>query len=378
MTENNDTHGHSVIGVEIINALKKLWEGHFSPENLPLIEIGLRALMVSKTLSQSYINNEAILGPQRGLPDGELFDDGVLDYEFKPSTWIPPQVSLPPEEHGYLEEFVEKRISEMFIPLIPKSVKHWGEVDDLYRKWYQGCDDGFSNDEDGWARYEHGEVNKLGNILRDTPEHAAYLVKLARAGVDVYSVHPVAKVTSEFIFSEWPRKIFDKLDQEYTTAMREIRGPGIAVELPPLTALVLSKASHRSEIPQIIVNIRDEYNESRNELWSLLGQMWNRPTVKEQIEVLRVLTAAADGLFQAAFPERVDALSLGLDLARISPAGIAKGLQTLREHDLPKKRVAAVSFSKKLSIDLRKNLANHREVLKRHLTLSEYHDFGLS
>ena len=378
MNENRNTHGHSVIGKEITEALKTLWEGPTSPGDLPLIEKGLRALMVSKTLSQSFINNEWSMGPSGELPDGEPFDDGVLDYEFESSTWKPPHVSLPPEEHGYLENFIDQRISEIFIPMIPQGVKHWGQVDDLYRKWYSGGKDDFSNDDEDWSEFEHGKVNRLGSILRDTPEHAAYLVSLARAGVDVYSVHPVAKVATEFVFHEWPRKIFEKLDQEYRKEMRELRGSGIAVDLPPLTAMVLSRAGHRDEIPQTIVNIRDEYSESRTELWNLLGQMWNCTTVKEQIEVLRTLTAAADNLFKAAFPERIDVLSLGLDFARISPAGIAKGLQTLREHDAPKARVAAVSFANKLANDLRKHLVNHRKALKRHLTLREYHDFGLS
>lgn len=203
------------------------------------------------------------------------------------------------------------------------------------------------------------------------------MVSTFRAGLDVYTDSPLGRLCKEFIFSRWPSLVFESFDKDYRTVIRELRGPGCAIDLPPVTALVLSRAARRQLIPQTIRELRDEYEEDRNKLWTQLGDMWKADSLRDQVEIFRSLSDATRSIFKAAYPERYDVLSLGLDFANLSPSGVTAGLKRVRERNLPSAKVRAVSFAERLSKDFRRNLLGSKKILRRHLTLSEYHDFGL-
>src|SRR5258707_1151323 len=53
-------------------------------------------------------------------------------------------------------------------------------------------------------------------------ESANYLVRCHRTGFLVYSDTPTARICNTFLFSEWPRKLFEGMSAEYDAAVREI------------------------------------------------------------------------------------------------------------------------------------------------------------
>lgn len=150
----------------------------------------------------------------------------------------------------------------------------------------------------------------------------------------------------------------------------------MGVNLPPLTALLLSRASLRSLIPEALRDLREEYKGDRDRLWKMLSEMWKAPTVEGQIRVLRKLEGAATALFKASFPERVDALSVALTATKLIQGDVIGPLEKLRAWNQPKARVGAVSFAAKLSSDLRKHLLNQREIMRRHFTAAELRELG--
>lgn len=174
------------------------------------------------------------------------------------------------------------------------------------------------------------------------------MVSIHRSGYQVFSSDPLSKICEQHIFSTWPCKIFEDASLNYQKISRELRGPGLSVDLPMITAIVLSRAKSRDLIPRAIVDLREEYERPRNQLWELLIQMWTESSFAQQKKMLNKLQAASQSIFPAALPERFDVISLALDLSKFSIDGITTGLKELRKRDLPKVRVSAVSFAKKL------------------------------
>jgi hypothetical protein len=108
----------------------------------------------------------------------------------------------------------------------------------------------------------------------------------------------------------------------------------------------------------------------------MLSEMWEAPTFKGQIKVLRKLEGAATALFKASFPPSIDALSVALTATKAITGDVVSPLEKVQSWNQPRARVGAVSFASKLSSDLRKHLLNQREIMRRHLTPAELREFA--
>ena len=150
-----------------------------------------------------------------------------------------------------------------------------------------------------------------------------YLVECHRSGYCIYGRGPLVDLCQEHIFSKWPNHLFENLDKEYKEFTELTRGQATAVSLPPLTALILSRAPRRQDIPMIIRGMREEYEESRMELWERIEQMWSAPNAREQARIPQELQGASEHLFKAALPEKVRALTIATELSKLSPSGVA-------------------------------------------------------
>jgi hypothetical protein len=203
------------------------------------------------------------------------------------------------------------------------------------------------------------------------------VVECHRSGLCVFGEGPVARFANQHLFSHWPNALFNRLDEEYREFARAVRGPGVGIELPILTALVLSRASRRDEIPVTIRDIRDSYASDRTALWELLDQMWFARTAREQMRALQILNQAADSIFDAAFPKKFRALSVGWELGKLSLAGAVGAFKTVVDHNEPRLQVSAVSFANQLANDLHHFLLANHSILQRHLTPSERRAFGM-
>ena len=55
--------------------------------------------------------------------------------------------------------------------------------------------------------------------------------------------------------------------------------------LPPLVGIVMSRAKHRKQIPEVIRDMRTEYGEARDKLWDLFKNAWG---TYEQLRYVRI------------------------------------------------------------------------------------------
>jgi hypothetical protein len=382
--------GLAIIDKRMIDIWETLWGGPLDPSNLEVIELVTRAFLVHPYLTVSEVQN--ITFNKDGRPIS-LFDDYTplsdtcLQHAFCEQDKELPFVTISNEESTYLESTAVHALREKLLAILPSSLtslKTKWQVYEFINLWYLGYNVAECTE-------IAQDVEEFGPLVLDhekfTPDSlkahrlwhhdalgdAQYLVGCHRAGFTIYGVSPIYKVCLQHIFSKWPMHLFESLGRQFGEESRLIRGLGLGVTLPPVTALVLSRAKKRDDIPDVLFELRDEYKTSRDTLWEMLDKMWHTKTFLQQTKILRTLTDAADSIFPAAFPERFDVLSLGIS----ATSGVSSILTTIREYDRPRARVTAVSFAAKLSNDLRKNLFNCRHLISRHLTKLERRQFGM-
>jgi hypothetical protein len=387
-----DGIGCCVLERPLLNTLERLWEGPLSPADLPRIEKSLRAMMVGQTLVVSRVHDPWAMvdmraGPERGsLAESEAFGDHLLDYEFIAPTEPHPHFAIVDGREGaFLERTVLDSIRAEALASVPKWVSRTGQFYAFLDAWYMGGkvsqsdvahrENARYSDEEYRKPFEPDDCGGHTVFHRGPAEHAAYLVGCHRAGASVFGDSPVARHCATHVFSKWPEELFRTLDENYETVAAQLRGPGIAVIVPPILAILLSRTHSREQIPATIRELRDEYEKGRRELWEIMVEMWSAPLVKGQIKVLRRLEGASRSLFAASFPEAIDVLSLGVSLAPLSLGGVGNAARILLDREKPKSRVAAVGFAEKLAGDIRK-MGNARSILRRHLTDAELEDFG--
>jgi hypothetical protein len=266
----------------------------------------------------------------------EAIGDGVLDYEFQHPAQPHSVLKLDVDERESLEALVQSDLIAAARSALPKWVKSYGQAHAYLDAWYRGdppylCAQ-FAKDEGthgppgdpelgipdprtafDWDRSPHPIV--AGG---EAASHAAYLVGAHRLGHTVFGDSPIAQVCAKHVFSEWPTKIFQAMGTDYATIARSVRAPGgVAIELPPLLALVLSRAERRAEIPFAIRELREQYDDVRRKLWRMLEKMWKAPTLSEQLKIARALNGAAGAVVAAAFPERLDVLDMAIGVSQM-------------------------------------------------------------
>lgn len=381
--------GMAVLEPAMCDALALLWEGPLDPSKLEAIECTLRAFLLCSALSLSQFQ-----GPDTGVLEGsrleieyeQPFGDQFLDYEFIDPTIETPRIAIDYKESGFLHSFVHKEIVRQALNVLPGWIKHAGHARKFLHCWYDGqplneCEKSARDYELEPIDYDYDIINNpetdIGLMLDASFEHAKYLVECHRAGLQIYGNAPIHKVCQIHIFTLWPNELVKSLDEDYKKTLREIRGPQIAFDIPPLTMLLLSRANSRYRIPETLRDLREEYERPRQKLWKMLLEMWEADKLSDQIKILRTLKKAADNIFAAAFPEKKDILSIGLGLSQMTPSGLASALSILKEHDKPNASVAAVSFAAKLAKDMRESLLNSPKILRHHFSKAELQSFGV-
>ena len=391
---------HSLVHVSLLHSLERLWDGPLTPFDLQRAEMALRALFVTPNLSVLRVTGPWESGgydsPAELMSDSRIstpFDDHLLDYEFSELNPAINRPTLPADEKDFLDNLIKEGFNKELAAVLPDWLRTVGEAHTFIDLWYEGCSvseceqalrlglvsDAWADERTPFNKTEYLAEGGYGHVLFHMPPRfdAQYMVECHRAGLCVFGEGPIARLANEHLFSQWPNALFDRLDEEYRKFARAVRGPGVGIELPVLTALVLSRANHRNNIPETIRDIRESYTPDRTALWERLEQMWYARSAGEQMRSLQGLEKAAESIFKAAFPQKFRAISVGWELGKLSPAGVVGAVKAVMDHNEPRLQVSAVSFAEHLANDLHHFLQSNHAILQRHLTASERRNFGM-
>lgn len=381
--------GASLVEPTLLRTFETLWEGSLKPESLADIERCLRAFLVSPRLMVGRVDVSTLDElSHRADPNcfEEPFGDHLLDYEFEHPANPQPFKRLEEEENHFLRDLIYMEA----LTALPAWISTQGEALAYWHAWFDGaeqdaCVTAALNQRPELEHYHalfpekfrgRDSIVLFRSVRPELWAHATYLVASHRAGMLLFGCSPIARLCAKHLFSAWPEKLFEKFGEQFRMSAEALRGPGTGLNLPPLISLVLSRADKRYDIPTAILELREEYRASRNQLWEILHEMWFAPTFSGQMKVLRKLESASESIFESAFPDATDGISLGITAVRVVTGDLAAGLERLQEKDQARSRIAAVSFARKLSDSLRKDLLTQTTLLRRHLSKAELHAFG--
>jgi hypothetical protein len=92
---------------------------------------------------------------------------------------------------------------------------------------------------------------------------------------------------------EYPLALFDDLDKEWQTFIREIEKDGLGVVVPPVLAIVLTRCARLDAIPAIMSDLRQEWAGARSKVWRLLDELGRCRTLGEATEIRKELADAS-------------------------------------------------------------------------------------
>jgi hypothetical protein len=90
-----------------------------------------------------------------------------------------------------------------------------------------------------------------------------------------------------------PERLFDQLDESWQTFGKEVAEYGLELRIPPVLGIVLSRCARRDAIPDILLDLRNEWASARAKVWDRLDSLRNVRTLEEAAQIRLELKAAS-------------------------------------------------------------------------------------
>jgi hypothetical protein len=94
--------------------------------------------------------------------------------------------------------------------------------------------------------------------------------------------------------SQIPQNLFARLDAGWTNMVRELDQGDAGVVVPPFLAILLNRTARRDAIPQILVDLRAEYEAARIRLWDSIRALKEARTLAQLGEIRGELQRAGE------------------------------------------------------------------------------------
>jgi hypothetical protein len=162
--------------------------------------------------------------------------------------------------------------------------------------------------------------------------HVEYLQRIAGVISDGGSALVAGDFGREAIdrAAEYPAKLFDKLDADWQAFARATDAGDVGIVVPPVVAILLTRAATRDALPTVLADLRDELADARRKVWRLLAELKGVHTLADAAKIKRELEAASAAMSPASpetpgRPTRVLWNLVGSALSGAVTAGVAHG-----------------------------------------------------
>jgi hypothetical protein len=183
---------------------------------------------------------------------------------------------------------------------------------------------------------------------------------------------------------QFPEKVFKKLDDSWA---QEVSGMsvGLNIRIGPFLSIVLSRANNRSDIPKVVLELREELVKNRKELWELYDLLLTEKRSAVAVKNIQKLDQAIQNIIPACFQKKERPFSLlwntsfavGNFLAG-NPLPILKYAgDFLLNKDKSFSHVSTIGITKKLTKEIKSIDESLINQLHRHLSLAELNKLGL-
>jgi hypothetical protein len=92
---------------------------------------------------------------------------------------------------------------------------------------------------------------------------------------------------------KFPMTLFNDLDTSWQDYAGKLDQEGIALRIPPVLGIVLTRCAHRDAIPGVLFDLRNEWKQARKKVWDLLDSLRSAGTLDEGMKIHRDLTDAS-------------------------------------------------------------------------------------
>jgi hypothetical protein len=94
--------------------------------------------------------------------------------------------------------------------------------------------------------------------------------------------------------SQPPEDLFAQLDREWTELVRSVDGGDIGLVVPPFLAILLNRCARRDAILNVLEDMKNEFREPREKMWSLIRTFKCARTIAEANEIRHELQRAGE------------------------------------------------------------------------------------
>ena len=184
---------------------------------------------------------------------------------------------------------------------------------------------------------------------------------------------------------QFPEKVFKKLDESWG---QEVSGTSIGLNLRvgPFLSIVLSRANNRNEIPETVIQLREELAESRNELWQLFSSPLTEKRSAIAVKNIRKLNDAIQSIVPACFRGKDRPVSFlwntSYAVGNILSGNPLPSLKYAGDYLLNKDKdfaqVSSIGITKKITKEIKNIDESLIAQLRRHLSKSELEKLGIA
>ncbi len=184
--------------------------------------------------------------------------------------------------------------------------------------------------------------------------------------------------------SSFPEKVFRKLDESWA---HKVSGSsiGLNIKVGPFLSIVLSRAKDRNNIPETVIQLRDEMADSRKELWELFSSALTEKRSVVAVKNIHEINDAIQSIVPASFRGKDRPVSflwntsyaLGNILAGNPLPFLKFAGDFLLNKDKDFAQVSSIGVTKKITQEIKNIDSSLIEQLNKHLTARELIRLGV-
>lgn len=175
-------------------------------------------------------------------------------------------------------------------------------------------------------------------------------------------------------------RFYENIDEAWRDRLRVYQHAGLDIRIGPLVSTVLSRASQRSEIPEVVLELRQKFSRAGHKLWTMLEELQRETDPKRLLQTCEKVERASRAIIPAAFPQSARPIRIAFDIVTnldslLGPLKVI--LDHLLERDVSMQHASALDAAKLLAKEIRRGGTDVVGPLQRHLSQSELQHLGL-
>lgn len=219
----------------------------------------------------------------------------------------------------------------------------------------------------------------FSELLKEQDFLEAYVATPTMLGAASYFVNSNHKVFEEnLIKNPHNNKWLSSVDSQWRSRLDILASTGLNIRLGPFLSIILTRASSRQNIPEEIIQLREEMQVPRTKLWDILNTLKYECDLKSALITAEKLEKAAQSIIPAAFPSKTNVIRFAWNAIKNGTllGAIASFGDAILEKNTNWKQVSTIDAAQLLAKSL-SDVDGFYKLTKRHLSDAELKSLGI-